>query len=109
MATKGKRKSSAAVEKDVVDVEDQVVMNELDMSTVVDLDDDDTFFQDIDLLQNHGIVSILFYSHILNAMICNCVDAECGGYQKAQVRWDMYHQGSVDVHKEKVVQCQGAL
>ncbi|OXA65172.1 meiotic recombination protein DMC1/LIM15 homolog [Folsomia candida] len=51
MATKAKKR---AADKDVSLTEDQVV-HDLDASTVLDVDDDETFFQDIDLLQNHGI------------------------------------------------------
>lgn len=54
MATKAKKR---AADKDVSLTEDQVV-HDLDASTVLDVDDDETFFQDIDLLQNHGIVSL---------------------------------------------------
>lgn len=55
MATKAKKR---AADKDTTLTEDQVV-HDLDVSTIGgDLDDDEAFFQDIDLLQNHGIVSL---------------------------------------------------
>lgn len=56
MATKAKKR---AVEKDHED--DQSVVSQLEASVIGDVDDDESLFQiqDIDLLQNHGIVSLV--------------------------------------------------
>ncbi len=57
MATKAKKRAATTADTSVT--EDQVV-HDLDASVVADLDDDESFFQDIDLLQNHGIVSYYY-------------------------------------------------
>lgn len=52
MATKSKKKQAQQERAEDADTS----ISEVHDGTVMDLDEEDVYFQDIDLLQNHGIV-----------------------------------------------------
>lgn len=56
MATKSKKSKAQ-----VLDDAESVISASVHDATACDVDDDETFFQDIDLLQNHGIVSFGYF------------------------------------------------